>query len=278
MIHMPEQTLTFTDPAGHKIVGVLATPSAGTASAKGNDAVAVLCHGFLSQKNSATNKALTALLVPQRIATFRFDFFGHGESEGPFEEITISGAVSQAISALEFMCSKGYRRLGLVGSSFGGLVAILAGSRHPGVSALALKCPVSDFAEMLRGEFDKKVMAKWRATGTIPNVAGGGGHIRLPFSFYEECTRSDAYQAAGAVTVPTLIIHGDADEYVPIAQSRRLAASLSGQASLLVLPGADHFFSNPAHFREMTALIGQWMVDHLKIHANSTVTRRLLRP
>jgi pimeloyl-ACP methyl ester carboxylesterase len=272
-----DEILTFTDVAGHKVVGVLSPPSQAT------DSVAVLCHGFLSNKNSATNKALTALLVPQGIATFRFDFFGHGESAGPFEDLTIRIAVSQAISALDLMYSRGYRKVGLVGSSFGGLVAVLAAAewnsaRSSALSALALKCPVSDFAEMLRGEFDEKTMAKWRATGTIPNVAGGDGRIRLPFSFYEECTRSDAYQAARAVDAPTLIIHGDCDEYVPLAQSRRLAAALSGKASLLVLPGADHFFSTPAHFREMTTLISQWMVDHLNIQTNSTDTRRLLRP
>jgi hypothetical protein len=151
-------------------------------------------------------------------------------------------------------------------------------AQRTNLTALALKCPVSDFAEMLRGEFDPTVMAKWRATGTIPNVTGGGGRIRLPFSFYEECRRSVAYHAATAVTVPTLIVHGDCDEYVPLAQSRRLASSLAGRASLVVLPGADHFFSTAAHFREMTTLLSQWMIDHLYIQTNSTVTRRLLRP
>src|SRR5438309_9384642 len=95
-----EEALTFTDPAGHKVAGILATPEEKT------DRIAVLCHGFLSNKNSKTNQALTALLPPQGIGTFRFDFFGQGESEGPFEQITVSLAVWQALAGLDLMSSK----------------------------------------------------------------------------------------------------------------------------------------------------------------------------
>src|SRR5436309_10497150 len=156
-----EQVLTFKDPAGHAVAGILASP------ANGSDRLAVLCHGFLSNKNSHTNKTLTELLVPQGIATFRFDFFGQGESEGPFERITVSLAVSQALAALDLMHSKSYRKLALVGSSFGGLVSLVVAAKlssHPpapgdttrcnqeqrvprrapsrSLSCLALKCPV----------------------------------------------------------------------------------------------------------------------------------------
>src|SRR2546430_13089109 len=115
-----EQALRFTDPSGHQISGILATPAGGT------DRLAVLCHGFLSNKNSATNGALTGMLLPQGIATLRFDFFGHGDSEGPFEKLTVGIAVQQTLAALGLADSHGYRNIGLVGSSFGGLVAILA--------------------------------------------------------------------------------------------------------------------------------------------------------
>ena len=319
-----EQTLIFPDSAGHHIAGILATPAGGT------DRLAVLCHGFLSTKNSATNKALTGLLIPQGIATLRFDFYGHGDSEGPFDQLRLGTAVQQTLAALALAGSRGFRKIGLVGSSFGGLVAILAAgqfetackvssadagsaetdigpqtatispARHftlppgthrvgaPGqdrpfsrgtrrdasfshgsaagashLTCLALKCPVSDFPAMLREEFGATEMRQWEATNTIPNVTGGSGRIRLLFSFYEDCAHYDAYAAAKNLAVPTLIVHGDADEYVPVAQSLRLRESLGGKTSFVVLPGADHHFSQPAHFREMTEQIGRWTADHL---------------
>ena len=260
-----EQTLHFEDKTGHKTAGILAKPDGPT------DRIAVLCHGFLSQKNSSTNKALTAALVPQGIATFRFDFLGHGESREPFPRITVTMSVAQTLAALETVAQRGYRRIGLVGSSFGGLIAILAAAKwmeegRTGLTCLALKCPVADFSEMLREEFGEAGMAEWSATGTIPNVVGGVGRIRLPYSFYDDCLQHIGFDHAKAVTIPTLIVHGDADEVVPVEQSRRLAAGLGGPHSLVVIPGADHHFSNPLHFREMSTRIAEWLTDHLGAH------------
>jgi uncharacterized protein len=259
-----EQALRFTDPSGHQISGILTNPTGGT------DRLAVLCHGFLSNKNSATNRALTGMLLPQGIATLRFDFFGHGDSEGPFEKLTVGIAVQQTLAALGLAGSHGYRKISLVGSSFGGLVAILATGQLDteaagafGLTCLALKCPVSDLAAMLREEFGTTEMRQWQRTNTIPNITGGPGRIPLLFSFYEDCAHHVAYEAPQAMTLPTLIVHGNADECVPVAQSLRLQKFLGGNTSLVVLAGADHHFSQPGHFREMTGHIGRWIVDRL---------------
>jgi len=252
-----EQTLPFTDSSGHQISGILADPAGGT------DRLAVLCHGFLSNKNSATNRALTAMLLPQGIATLRFDFFGHGDSEGPFEKLTVGIAAQQTLAALGLAGSHGYRKIGLVGSSFGGLVGIIAAAEFSDLTCLALKCPVSDLAAMLRDEFGPTEMRQWQRTNTIPNITGKPGRIPLLFSFFEDCAHHVAYEAPKAMTLPTLIVHGDADEYVPVAQSLRLQEFLGGNTSLVVLAGADHHFSQPAHFREMTEHIGRWIADHL---------------
>ena len=253
-----EEALTFTDPAGHKIAGILATPGEKT------DRIAVLCHGFLSHKNSKTNQALTALLLPQGIGTFRFDFFGQGESEGPFERITVSLAVGQALAGLDLMSSKGYRKLALVGSSFGGLVALLAAAQHPPIVCVGLKCPVPDFPEMLNLEFGETGMAQWKATDTIPNVVpGGSGRIKLSYAFYEDSLRHNGYDAAKVITAPTVIVQGAHDEYVPPRQILKLSESLGGPNSVAWLPDADHHFSRPEDFQTMTTLLSNWVADHL---------------
>ena len=114
-----EERLVFDDPRGHRVSAILTVPVSGT------NRIAVLCHGFLSGKNSTTNKTLTCMLTERGIATFRFDFFGQGDSDGPFEKITTTLAVQQTQAALDLVAANGYDRIGLVGSSFGGLVAIL---------------------------------------------------------------------------------------------------------------------------------------------------------
>ncbi|MGH7251356.1 MAG: alpha/beta hydrolase [Nitrospiraceae bacterium] len=257
-----EQALTFADPAGRAVSGILATPQ------DGSDRLTVLCHGFLSNKDSSTNKALTALLVERGIATFRFDFFGQGDSEGPFERITTSAAVAQARAALDLVASRGYSRLGLMGSSFGGLIATLVAASQPApqgilLSALALKCPALDFPEILRLEFGEAGMDRWRRMNVIPNVTGGSEPFPLRFEFYEDCLTYDAYKAAESIRAPVMIVQGDRDESVPLHQSRRLFDAIRAEKRLELVNGADHRYSRPEDFQTMTGLLADWLTTHL---------------
>ena len=185
-----EQPVAFHDAAGHAVAAILSTPIQAT------DRLIVLCHGFLSNKNSTTNRTLTRLLLDQGIATFRFDFFGQGESEGPFERLTVGTAVHQTLAALDVVKAQSYRRVGLIGSSFGGLVAILVAAQRADLAAVGLKCPVPDFPEVLRLEFGEAGMDRWRRHHEIPDVTGRTQPVRLPFAFYENCLAYDAYKAA----------------------------------------------------------------------------------
>jgi pimeloyl-ACP methyl ester carboxylesterase len=256
-----QQPVSFIDPAGHSVSAVLARPSDPT------DRLVLLCHGFLSNKNSMTNKTLTARFLAEGIATFRFDFFGQGESQGPFEHITLTIALQQTLAALEWVNARRYRRVGLVGSSFGGLVAILAASQlaesvnH--LQALALKCPVPDFPEMLRVEFRDAGMERWKRGNEIPDVTGGSKPVRLRYRFYEDCLAYDAYKAAEKIQAPVLIVQGDRDEYVPLHQSQRLHEAIRGAKRLEILPGADHSFTKPDDFHRMASLLADWMIQHL---------------
>lgn len=252
-----EDALSFHDSFGHRIAAVLTTPSRPTRS------VAVLCHGFLSGKNSTTNTTLTRLLTERGIATFRFDFFGQGESQGPFKDLTNTLAVGQTMAALDLLRHKAYRRMGLMGSSFGGLVAILTAAQRPDLACLALKCPVVDFAEELRLEFGEAEMAQWKATDTIPNIMGGASRIALGYAFYEDSLRQVAYEPARSITAPTLIVQGDRDEHVPLHQSRQLYDALRVDKQFHMLPGADHQFTRREDFTRMTGLIADWLTTYL---------------
>ena len=253
-----EEALTFKDGGGHRVAAILTRPEAAT------DRVVLLCHGFLSGKNSTTNKALTRSLTEQGLATFRFDFFGQGESEGPFEALTVPIALGQALAALDLLTERGYKRIGLVGSSFGGFISILTASHRHDIACLGLKCPVADFAEVLRLEFGEAGMAHWKSHHEIPDVTGGPQPVRLRYALYESCLDYDGYKAAAGIKIPTLIVQGDKDELVPLHQSSRLMEALQGARQLEILRGADHMFSKGDDFKKMTGLLADLMVRHLK--------------
>jgi uncharacterized protein len=253
-----EEPLLFTDPQGHAVSSLLAVPAQST------DSVAVLCHGFLSKKTSTTNKALSRTLNDRGIAAFCFDFFGQGDSQGSFQDLTSTLAVGQAMAAVNFMKQRGFVRIGLMGSSFGGLISILTAGQRTDLACLALKCPVVDFAEELRVEFGEAEMARWKTTDTIPNIMGGTERIPLRYAFYEDSLRQIAYEPAKGITAPTLIVQGDQDEHVPLHQSRRLYDAVNVKKHLEMLPGADHQFTKAADFQRMTTLIADWLTAYLR--------------
>jgi pimeloyl-ACP methyl ester carboxylesterase len=260
-MEISEQAVTLHTPEGYFIPAILATPH--TMATNSPPAVVVLCHGFLSNKNSTTNLTLTRLMTERGLATLRFDFLGQGQSPDQFENLTLTIALSQASTVLDWATAQGFTRVGLIGSSFGGLVAVLTAAQRPTVTCLGLKCPVGDFPEELRLEFGEAEMATWKATDTVRDIHGGTGRVPLKFALYEDCLGYDAYEAAERITAPTVIVQGGKDEYVPAHQSRRVFQALAGRKRFDLLPHANHQFTQADDFSTMTASLTQWMADHL---------------
>jgi dipeptidyl aminopeptidase/acylaminoacyl peptidase len=121
------------------------------------------------------------------------------------------------------------QRIGIVGFSQGGQVALLAGARGGMVRAIVAYFPVTD-------------VALWKQTTTnvdIPSYitavceAGGAG------------PRSPRSQAA-TIGAPVLLVHGDADTRVPTEQSRLMRSALETAGrpvELFLVPGAEHGFN-----------------------------------
>jgi pimeloyl-ACP methyl ester carboxylesterase len=248
-----EEAFSFSDRDGRRISAVLARPA--TDSGKG----VVLCHGLFGFKDSVTNRTLTRILNEQGVATLRFDFFGHGSSDGDLHDILLTTLVGQAESALDAMRARGCSNLGLFGASFGGMVALVVASRVRSLSALALRCPVADFPEILRQRYGRVAVELWRRIGTVPASVG-----RVPFHsrFYEDCLRYDAYKAATQVTAPTVVVHGTQDELIPLTQVQRLVDGLKPPKHLELISGADHRFSRASDFSRMTETLAAWLVRY----------------
>lgn len=114
----------FQNSKGNKLVGIISN-----ADRSKDKPVIILAHGFTSSKDSDTYTTLAEELEKHGLTSFRFDFFAHGESEGEFEDITVSEATDDILQAIAFLKTLGYRHIGLMGSSFGGAASIMAASK-----------------------------------------------------------------------------------------------------------------------------------------------------
>lgn len=202
------------------------------------------------------------MLNKYEITTFRFDFFGHGESEGNFEEITTSEAIDDILNALELLKDLGYKKIGLVGSSFGGLASLIAASKTEDLQLLALKSPVSDYSDLIIARQGKKDIEEWKKRGFIDFTGAGGKKLKLNYSFYADAKRINGYQAARKIKIPVLIVHGHLDETVPTDQSRR-TAHLIANCRLEIISGADHRYTKPEDFERMLELISDFILQNI---------------
>lgn len=218
-------------------------------------------HNLYTNKDGKTFVNLEEILNKKGISTFRFDFLGHGESEGRFEDMTTSGAVDEVLRALSFIRKMGYKKIGLMGSSFGGMASILTASRSDIPYLLALKSPLSDYQSTdLTGRSEKEIQY-WKKKGFIEFESGDNETQRLNYTFYEDAQKIDAYKAAENIKIPTLIVHGEADESVPVEQSRKLA-SLIPNCRIETIPGCDHTYSHPPHFNQLLRLISHFIIEN----------------
>ena len=218
--------------------------------------VAILSHGYLSNKKSRTNQELSKLLNGAGISTISYDMYGHGESEGDVEHLTISKAVDSLDAVYDY--AKKYRKIAIVGSSFTGSVSlIVAGRKQP--DAIALKCPVFLPLELWNWRLGREGIRKWQTEGYIAPFKK-----KWYFDVYEDAEQYDMRQIASGIKSPVLVVHGDRDVTVDISHAENMIHSLgSEEKRLVVVEGADHFFKDPEHFRKMSFVMSEWLIDHL---------------
>jgi len=240
---------------GARLAGVLHLPS-GAADLAGL-ATVVLCHGMESTKEGAKHQALAARLVPLGYACLRFDFSYVGESEGAFEDLTISGEVDDLAGVYGFLKERGVGPLGFVGSSLGGAVALLVAAEEPGVRALVTVAAVSQPLGILR-RMPAEEVAEWRRKGFREEQTG-----RLNSTFLDDLARVDVLAAARRVRAATLVTHGADDRIVPVADAHALFAALPHPKALVITPGCDHRYSDPAHLADLLDRTVAWIVEHL---------------
>ncbi len=243
----------FLDSHGKKICAIISGP----AGNKGNPII-VFGHGFASSKDSQTEKRLEKILNERGILTFRFDFFGRGESDGKPEDITISKAVDNIMDVLDYLKGHGYRKMGLCGFSFGGIASLMAASRRKDLYLLALKSPVSDYTDKMDTQHD---ISSWKKRGYTYHVSGKGQKTKLNYAFYEDARKHDGYVAARKIKVPTLIVHGDQDISVPVEQSMKTSKLLEN-CEFVIIPGADHQYSNQEHFEKMLKTVSDFIIKN----------------
>lgn len=193
--------------------------------------------------------ALSTTLSKAGIASFRFDYRGAGDSEGEIGDMTLEDQINDGEKALEWLIQHpaiDTSRIGLLGRSFGGAIALHVAERFNRFKSVALWAPVFDGTQwgqhwqmVESGIVNRKQREElMRRDGQLPS-----------FEFYRQLFQMNLGPAMHKLRkVPFLHIHGLTDPVVAIQHAyayERIRSSAKAESRFIRLKHSDHDFSHP---------------------------------
>jgi pimeloyl-ACP methyl ester carboxylesterase len=233
--------------------------------ARGDGVPLILIPGF---GTNATVYWANAPVLARHFRTIVMDPRGSGRSDTPDPPYTMEQFADDVAAVLD---AAGVDSAHVFGTSFGGMVAQHVALRHPArVRRLVLGCTTAGGTRHVMPQMEH--LGLLLASGDIPDavdalrslypvnysdafaaqndarlceVARTNAHLRSAPAGREgqtaAATAHDTYDRLHAISVPTLVLHGEDDRIVPVANGRLIADSISG-ARLVVYPEARHIF------------------------------------
>lgn len=223
-------------------------------------ACAVLLHGFMGYKDYGFIPVLGAYLASRGVLVHRFNFAHSGmtnqidrfERTDLFERQTWNAQVDDTLCVRDAIDDG--RLLGaglplvLMGHSRGGVTAILCAGRHH--AQLGLAGLVTLAAPARCCDLSEQEQRSWLERGRhVVRSARTGQELPIASDWLAEqladAEGHDVLRQAGRVGVPLLVVHGRADETVPVRAASEIVEAACMRGRLCLIPAGNHVFGMP---------------------------------
>ncbi len=223
---------------------------------QGRGPTVVFCPGYKSDMAGSKATELAAFCAERGQAFLRFDYSGHGSSEGAFEDGTIGRWLGDALAVIDGLTAG---PILLVGSSMGGWISLLVAlARADRVAGLVGVAAAPDFTENLMWEamaFSERRALMETGKIMVPNPYGGAYPVTR--ALIEEGRTHLLLRAPIALDCPVRLLHGQRDTEVPWEISLRLAERLAGaDVRVVLVKDGDHRLSRPEDLALLCRVVG----------------------
>ena len=211
-------------------------------------------HGIAGSKNDDIQKSIAEEMTLFGSPVLRFDFPAHGENEE--EVLTLRGCVDTLLDVAEWAAERypRARDLCIFATGFGAYVTLTA---MQDLIELPLRVRLVIQTPSLR--MDQTVLGITRVTPVTLEamdmvIFRTSRPLGFSYSFYEELVENPALAAYPS---PFLILHGQYDDYIPMADIQQLH-DLNDRSKLVIIPGASHRFLEPGAWDMVLDLTRDW--------------------
>lgn len=243
----------FTSPEGRRLAFRKSSP-------RGSRPTFVWLSGFKSDMSGGKAQAVFAWAQETGHGALLFDYSGHGESGGRFEDGTISQWREDALAAIDAQTDG---PLILVGSSMGGWMALLAALARPErVKGLVLIAPAPDFTEKLMWpEFTPQQQNQILQEGFLLRPSDYGEPYPITRALIEDGRNWSILDTPIAFEGPVRILQGMEDPDVPWGHALRLTETLTSPDTILTLiKDGDHRLSRDEDIARLLNVCGEMAV------------------
>ena len=217
----------------------------------------IFVHGNGSVRSGDNAVDLASRLVERDYNILLFDLRGRGSSTGGkasggfFERQDVLGAFDYLVAMREASPD----RIGLVGFSLGAATSLMTAALEPGFAAVVADSPFADAADMVTEEAARQSpVPRWLVPIFVPTSKLMADGI-YGISIGELVPERDVAK----LDYPVLVIHGEADERVPIEQGERVAAAGQAGTFLWRVPKVDHVDAFKTHPEEYTDRVAAYL-------------------
>ncbi len=226
-MQMPEFTLTTSDG-----VDLRARWHAPVASSR---IAIVLVHGFTGSMDHPEVMAVAEALAADGYDVISYDARGHRGSGG-FS--TLGDAEQHDVAAAVRAARARYDHVVTVGASMGAIAALRhAAATEPGLAGVvAISSPA-------RWKLPRNLRAVLATALTRTRMGRRFAARKLGVRIHPVWGDPPSpEEVASLIRVPLAVIHGDADQMIPLSEAHRLAAAARGPLRLDIVPGMRHAF------------------------------------
>jgi pimeloyl-ACP methyl ester carboxylesterase len=217
------------------------------------DSLVILGHGLTGNKDRPLLIAVAEGLEKKGWACLRISYAGNGESEGRFEDSTISKEVRDLTAIIDDVPD--YVKVAYIGHSMGGAVGVMTAAHEPRIRALVSLAGMTFTAEFVEREFSDVVPGQ--------GVMWEEPEHPLSQAYVDDLkTIGSTLESAARVVQPWLLIHGSEDDVVPPSDGKAAFEAATSKKQWLEIAGAGHVF-DAASYPQIIEAIDAWLTTHL---------------
>jgi pimeloyl-ACP methyl ester carboxylesterase len=252
------QTLIVGEGAERRVIAYRATPCIAP------DGTSLLwLSGFMSDMASTKATAVSDWAAMHGLGATRFDYSGHGVSQGPFTEGTIGRWLEEALTVF-MRVTRGPQVI--IGSSMGGHIALLLlrkllqtePAEAARIKGLVLIAPAWDMTEELMWKrFGEEARDAILKHGCYEQPSAYGAPYPITRRLIEDGRKNLLARVPFDPGRPIVILQGLQDPDVPAEHTRELTHFLTGgHVKLIEIPDGEHRLSRPQDLALLFDAIG----------------------